>query len=100
MEKLVDIVTFLHQEISEAFEDNGLAWVGTECDNKPERLGVASLALHYANLINQIDNIASWPTSLPPNMRDQLYHGLPNSVKIALCSRCQTIDTKEKVCLK
>ncbi|GMP68424.1 hypothetical protein CsSME_00028051 [Camellia sinensis var. sinensis] len=34
---------------------------------------------------------------LPPNMRDQLYHGLPNSVKIALCSRCQTIDTKEEL---
>ncbi|KAI8012910.1 hypothetical protein LOK49_LG05G03778 [Camellia lanceoleosa] len=97
VEKLVDIVTFLHQEISEAFEDNGLVLVGTECDNKPERLGVAGLALHYANLINQIDNIASRPTSLPPNMRDQLYHGLPNSVKIALRSRCQTIDTKEEL---
>ncbi|KAL7261759.1 hypothetical protein ACSBR1_000216 [Camellia fascicularis] len=99
VEKLVDIVTFLHQEISEAFEDNGLVLVGTEIerDNKPERLGVAGLALHYANLINQIDNIASRPTSLPPNMRDQLYHGLPNSVKIALRSRCQTIDTKEEL---
>ncbi|KAL7184860.1 hypothetical protein ACSBR2_026913 [Camellia fascicularis] len=91
------IVTFLHQEISEAFEDNGLVLVGTERDNKPERLGVAGLALHYANLINQIDNIASRPTSLPPNMRDQLYHGYPNSVKIALSSRCQTIDTKEEL---
>ncbi|CAL5332142.1 hypothetical protein CsSME_00013527 [Camellia sinensis var. sinensis] len=97
VEKLVDIVTFLHQEISEAFEDNGLVLVGTERDNKPERLGVAGLALHYANLINQIDNIASRPTSLPANMRDQLYHGLPNSVKIALRSRCQTIDTKEEL---
>ncbi|KAF5948074.1 hypothetical protein HYC85_014031 [Camellia sinensis] len=96
VEKLVDIVTFLHQKISEAFEDNGLVLVGTERDNKPERLGVAGLALHYANLINQIDNIASWPTSLPPNMRDQLCHGYPNSVKIALRSRCQTIDTKEE----
>ncbi|CAL5343213.1 unnamed protein product [Camellia sinensis] len=85
VEKLVDIVTLLHQEISEAFEDNGLAWVGTERDNKLERLGVASLALHYANLINQIDNIRptiSWVAS---------------RIKIALSSRCQTIDTKEKL---
>ncbi|KAF5948075.1 hypothetical protein HYC85_014032 [Camellia sinensis] len=65
VEKLADIVTLLHQEISEAFEDNGLAWVGTERDNKLERLGVASLALHYANLINQIDNIISkMPTTI------------------------------------
>ncbi|KAI8006475.1 hypothetical protein LOK49_LG07G01422, partial [Camellia lanceoleosa] len=83
-ERSLLIVTFLHQAISEAFEDNGLVLVGTERDNKPERLGVAGLALHYANLINQIDNIVN-----------QLYHGLPNSVKIALSSRCQTIDTKE-----
>ncbi|KAL7215294.1 hypothetical protein ACSBR1_027458 [Camellia fascicularis] len=75
----------------------GLVLVGTEHDNKPKRLGVAGLALHYANLINQIDNIASRPTSFPPNMRDQLYHGYPNSVKIALSSQCQTIDTKEEL---
>ncbi|GFY86248.1 elongation factor G, putative [Actinidia rufa] len=97
VEKLVDIVTFIHQEILEAFGDNGLVVVGEGHTNKkPERLGVAGLALHYANIIIQIDNIASRPTSLPPNMRDQLYHGLPNNVKLALRSRCQT-ETKEEL---
>ncbi|THG20534.1 hypothetical protein TEA_023416 [Camellia sinensis var. sinensis] len=97
VEKLVDIVSIIHQEILEAFGDNGLILVGKEPVNKPERLGVAGLALHYANVINQIDNITSRPTSLPPNMRDQLYLGLPNSVKVALRSRCQTVDAKEEL---
>ncbi|KAL9312561.1 hypothetical protein ACSQ67_018013 [Phaseolus vulgaris] len=61
-----------------------------------ERLGEAGLALHYANIINQINMIASRPTALPPNMRDTLYHGLPNNIKIALPSQLQTIaDMKE-----
>lgn len=93
VEKLVDVVTFIHQEISEAFGDNGLS-VGKE-PNKVERLGAAGLALHYANLITQIDNIASRPTSLPPNTRDSLYNGLPPAVKTTLRSRLQTMDTKE-----
>ncbi|KAI8548945.1 hypothetical protein RHMOL_Rhmol07G0313000 [Rhododendron molle] len=97
VEKLVDIVTFIHQEILEAFGDNGLPPVGKDPVNKPERLGAAGLALHYANVINQIDNIVSRPTSLPPNMRDQLYHGLPNSVKIALRTRCQPVDVNEEL---
>ncbi|KAA8537514.1 hypothetical protein F0562_027122 [Nyssa sinensis] len=96
VEKLVDIVTFIHHEILRAFGDNGLVFVSKDV-NKPERLGVAGLALHYANVINQIDNIASRPTSLPPNMRDALYHGLPNSVKTALRSRIQTVDAKEEL---
>ncbi|KAK3023788.1 hypothetical protein RJ639_043404, partial [Escallonia herrerae] len=97
VEKLVDIVSFLHQEILEAFGDNGLTLFGNERINKSERLGVAGLALHYANIITQIDNIASRPTSLPPNMRDTLYNGLPCSVKAALRSHLQTPDAKEKL---
>ncbi|XP_047327726.1 protein PSK SIMULATOR 2-like isoform X2 [Impatiens glandulifera] len=87
VEKLVDIVTFIHQQITEAFEDNGgSAQVGKVQSKQPERLGPAGLALHYANIINQIDNIASRPMSLPPNVRDTLYQGLPNSVKSSLRS--------------
>ncbi|KAK4345152.1 hypothetical protein RND71_035328 [Anisodus tanguticus] len=95
VEKLVDIVTFVHKEISEAFGDDGLTASGTEPTRKPERLGEAGLALHYANLITQIDNIASRSTSLPHNMRDSLYNGLPPTVKTALRSRLQAVTEEE-----
>ncbi|CAI9116947.1 OLC1v1018244C1 [Oldenlandia corymbosa var. corymbosa] len=95
VEKLVDVVTFILQEISEVFEDNGLVSGGKEY--KVERLGVAGLALHYANLVTQIDNIASRPTSLPPNMRDTLYNGLPPTIKSALRFRLQTVDIKDEL---
>ncbi|KAF8023573.1 hypothetical protein BT93_F0936 [Corymbia citriodora subsp. variegata] len=100
IEKLVDIVTYIHQAICEAFGDNGStsAWKDANKNNdNPQRLGVASLALHYANLINQIDTIASRPSSLPPNTRDTLYHGLPPGVKKALHKRMQNADTKEEL---
>ncbi|XP_011074996.1 uncharacterized protein LOC105159583, partial [Sesamum indicum] len=96
-ENLVDVVTFIHQEISEAFGDNGRPVTGKFPIDKPERLGVAGLALHYANIISQIDNITSRPTSLPPNMRDTLYNGLPPTVKTALRSRLQTVDAGEEL---
>ncbi|WRX30374.1 protein of unknown function DUF668 - like 7 [Theobroma cacao] len=94
MEKLVDIVTYMHQAIFEAFGDT--ASFRKETTENPQKLGVAGLSLHYANVIHQIDNIAGRPASLPPNIRDTLYHGLPPSVKKALRSRLQSIDTKEE----
>ncbi|XP_021300110.1 uncharacterized protein LOC110428572 [Herrania umbratica] len=59
MEKLVDIVHFLHLEIHEAF--------GSADGDKPvkssvsghKKLGSAGLALHYANIISQIDTLVS-----------------------------------------
>lgn len=42
---------------------------------------------------------ASRPTVLPPNIRDTLYHGLPNNIKSALPSRMQSIDAMKEVCL-
>ncbi|KZV20133.1 hypothetical protein F511_00990 [Dorcoceras hygrometricum] len=97
VEKLVDIVTFIHQEITVAFGDTGLPSAGRVSTSKTERLGVVGLALHYANIITQIDNIASRPTSLPPNMRDTLYNGLPPTVKAALRSRIQMFDDHEQL---
>ncbi|XP_048332040.1 protein PSK SIMULATOR 2 [Ziziphus jujuba] len=97
VEKLVDVITYIHQAILEAFGNNGKMLVTVEHKKDTQRLGVAGLALHYANVINQIDNIASRPTSLPPNIRDTLYQGLPNSVKLALRSRLQTLDAKEEL---
>ncbi|MBA0745735.1 hypothetical protein Gogos_008299 [Gossypium gossypioides] len=94
VEKFVDIVTYMHQAISEAF---GVpASVTKETTENPQSLGVAGLALHYANVIHQIDNIAARPAYLPPNIRDTLYRGLPPSVKTSLRSRLQSTDTKEE----
>nr|GEU65098.1 hypothetical protein [Tanacetum cinerariifolium] len=96
VEKLVDVVTFIHQAIVEAFEENVISTKNEkDAKRKTERLGGAGLALHYANLITQMDNIASRPTSLPPNTRDTLYNGLPASVKAGLRSRIQALDSKE-----
>ncbi|XP_058090967.1 protein PSK SIMULATOR 2-like [Magnolia sinica] len=104
MEKLVDIVTFLHQEIAEIFGSKSTQRV--MADSKPvdegsvscsQRLGVSGLSLHYANIINQIDSIVSRPSSIPPNTRDTLYHGLPSGVKAALRLRLQLHHVKEEL---
>ncbi|OIV97588.1 hypothetical protein TanjilG_12345 [Lupinus angustifolius] len=95
VEKLVDIVTYILQAIHEFLGNNGIS---SAKDGKgPQRLGQAGLALHYANIINQINTIASRPTSLPPSTRDSLYHSLPNNIKSALPSKVQTISTMKEL---
>lgn len=42
----------------------GLTSAVKEPVKKQERLGVAGLALHYANLVTQIDNIVSFSAEL------------------------------------
>ncbi|XP_057532633.1 protein PSK SIMULATOR 2-like isoform X2 [Amaranthus tricolor] len=95
IEKLVDIVAFIHQEITEVFEAGGTK--SGEEDAAAQRLGPSGLALHYANIINQIDNIASRPGSLPPNIRDTLYRRLPVSVKNAMRSSLRKLHHNDKV---
>ncbi|GER27476.1 hypothetical protein STAS_03182 [Striga asiatica] len=56
MEKLVDIVHFLHLEIHSAF---GSSDGNTPAKEHHQRLGSAGLSLHYANIINQIDTLVS-----------------------------------------
>ncbi|XP_010271564.1 PREDICTED: uncharacterized protein LOC104607595 [Nelumbo nucifera] len=97
VEKLVDIVTFIHQEIVETFGNNGTAFVSKDPTYSSQRLGASGLALHYANIINQIDSIVSRPSSLPPNMRDTLYHALPTGVKTTLRSRLQSFNEREEL---
>ncbi|AES74020.1 hypothetical protein MtrunA17_Chr3g0142751 [Medicago truncatula] len=94
VEKLVDIVTYIHQAIRELLGNHGTGAVKN--GKGPQRLGEAGLALHYANMINQIYMIASRPASLPPNTRDTLYQGLPNSIKSALPSRLQSISIQKE----
>ncbi|KAF8376974.1 hypothetical protein HHK36_030346 [Tetracentron sinense] len=149
MEKLVDIVYYLHLEIHDAFgsavlyEDNGTMvhishyliatnlssigkftvplamtmgedlhgvvkelqqWRRLYGDkpvkgslNNHKKLGSAGLALHYANIIAQIDTLVSRPSCMPPNTRDALYQGLPPSIKSALRSKLQAFQVNEEL---
>ncbi|KAG0464647.1 hypothetical protein HPP92_018811 [Vanilla planifolia] len=95
MEKLVDVVHFMHFEIHEAFgsADGDEPATGTY----QQRLGAAGLALHYANIINQIDTLVSRSGSLPPSMRDSLYQNLPPSIKSALRCKLQEFQLDEEL---
>ncbi|CAJ2642934.1 unnamed protein product [Trifolium pratense] len=90
VEKLVDIVIYIHQAIYVFLGNHGTDAV--KYGKGPQRLGEAGLTLHYANMINQIYMIASRPASLPTNTRDTLYRGLPNNIKNALPSQLRTIS--------
>ncbi|KAL6614091.1 hypothetical protein ACP70R_036361 [Stipagrostis hirtigluma subsp. patula] len=96
MEKLVDIVHFLHLEIHNAFgrADNEESQEPTKRRN---RLGPAGLALHYANIISQIDTLVSRSSSIPPNTRDALYQSLPPTIKSSLRSKLHSFGVKEEL---
>ncbi|OVA01527.1 Protein of unknown function DUF668 [Macleaya cordata] len=97
MEKLVDIVHFLHLEIHDAFSSADSDKPVKGSLNSHPRLGPAGLALHYANIITQIDTLVSRSSSVPPNTRDTLYQGLPPSIKSALRSKLQSFQVKEEL---
>ncbi|MBA0721045.1 hypothetical protein Golax_008621, partial [Gossypium laxum] len=97
MEKLVDVVHFLHLEIHEAFGSAGGDKPVKASVSSHKKLGTAGLALHYANIITQIDTLVSRSSSVPPNTRDSLYQGLPPTVKSALRSRLQSFQIKEEL---
>ncbi|KAG5152639.1 hypothetical protein JHK84_029111 [Glycine max] len=92
MEKLVDIVHFLYLEIHEAFGSSDTDKQAKDSQGNHKKLGSAGLALHYANIITQIDTLVSRSSSVPPNTRDALYQGLPPNVKSALRSRLQSFQ--------
>ncbi|KAG4147888.1 hypothetical protein ERO13_D05G251700v2 [Gossypium hirsutum] len=97
MEKLVDVVHFFHLEIHEAFGSAGGDKPVKASVSSHKKLGSAGLALHYANIITQIDTLVSRSSSVPPNTRDSLYQGLPPTVKSALWSRLQSFQIKEEL---
>ncbi|KAJ4730816.1 Ikzf5 (DUF668) [Rhynchospora pubera] len=97
MEKLVDVVHFLHLEIRKAFGIADHEGAGNALISRGVRLGPAGLALHYANVITQIDTLASRSSSIPASTRDALYQGLPPSVKSSLRSRLHTFQVKEEL---
>ncbi|KAL6492834.1 DNAJ domain protein [Orobanche gracilis] len=92
MEKLADIVHYLHLEIHSAF---GSTDGNTQVKDNHQKLGSAGLSLHYANIINQIDTLVTRSSSVPPSTRDALYHGLPPSIKSALRARLHSFQLKE-----
>ncbi|XP_020593875.1 uncharacterized protein LOC110034001 isoform X2 [Phalaenopsis equestris] len=91
MEKLLEIAHFLHFEIDEVFGNAAVSG-----SNGHQRLGPAGLALHYANVINQIDTIVSRSGSVPPSTRDALYQNLPPAIKSTLRWRLQEFQLNEK----
>ncbi|KAK4477900.1 hypothetical protein RD792_017165 [Penstemon davidsonii] len=94
MEKLVVIVHSLHMEIHSAF---GSSDGDKPAENDHPKLGSAGLALHYANIITQIDTLVTESNSVPPSTRDALYQGLPQCIKSALRTRLQSLNHKEQV---
>ncbi|CAA0827841.1 Protein of unknown function (DUF668 [Striga hermonthica] len=94
MEKLVDIVHFLHLEIHSAF---GSSDGNTPAKDHHQSLGSAGLSLHYANIINQIDTLVTRSNSVPPSTRDALYQGLPPTIKSALRAKLQSFQLKEEL---
>ncbi|KAK9732943.1 hypothetical protein RND81_04G033200 [Saponaria officinalis] len=101
MEKLVDVILFLHTEIKTNFGTDGRLEDATEPDERTshdhQRLGPAGLALHYANIILQIDGIVARSSSMPANARESLYQSLPPSIKSSLRSKLQSFHVKEEL---
>ncbi|CAA2954467.1 Hypothetical predicted protein [Olea europaea subsp. europaea] len=97
MEKLVDIVLFLNQEINNIFGSPVGETVEKGSANNKQRLGPAGLALHYANIILLIDSIVVRPSSMPPNARDTLYQSLPPSLKSPLKSKLQSFHVQKEL---
>ncbi|KAJ7556546.1 hypothetical protein O6H91_05G088100 [Diphasiastrum complanatum] len=99
IENLVDIAYYLHQRLEETF---GPAehYVNVKISAKDPldtRLGTSGLALHYANIINQIDNLASRPGLVPPNTRDSLYQGLPPNVRVSLRNKLSKTNKDDEL---
>ncbi|KAJ4883185.1 hypothetical protein Rs2_33278 [Raphanus sativus] len=97
MEKLVDIVHFLLLEIHNIFggaDDKPLKKGGADSDKK---MGPAGLALHYANVIVQIDTLVSRSSSITSNARDSLYQSLPPDIKLALRSKFKSFKVDKEL---
>ncbi|XP_007048589.2 PREDICTED: uncharacterized protein LOC18611985 isoform X1 [Theobroma cacao] len=97
MEKLVDIVHYLILEIHYAFGSAEYQVSAKGSVSNHQRLGPAGLALHYANIVMQIDTLVARSSSVPANTRDALYQNLPPSVKSALRSKLQSFHIRAEL---
>ncbi|XP_051127394.1 protein PSK SIMULATOR 3-like isoform X2 [Andrographis paniculata] len=98
MEKLVDIVLFLNQEIGYTFGNTGEAETTKKrIANDQQTLGPAGLALHYANIVLLIDSIVARSSSIPMNSRDVLYQSLPPNLKNSLRTKMQSFHVEKEL---
>lgn len=85
VERLVEVIIYLHQLIVSVFgaqvvKVGGLMDRPRESPTDLQKLGVSGLAIHYANIINVIDNLAMRPFAAT-QLRDTLYHMLSPSLR-------------------
>ncbi|KAB2022790.1 hypothetical protein ES319_D07G236300v1 [Gossypium barbadense] len=97
MEKLVDIVHYLILEIHCAFGSNEYQKSPEGSESGHQRLGPAGLALHYANIIMQVDTLVARSSSIPANTREALYQNLPPSIKSALRPKVRSFHVKAEL---
>ncbi|KAL8246308.1 hypothetical protein R6Q59_007524 [Mikania micrantha] len=83
MEKLADTVIYLNRQIKTAFESAS----SSGPPNMQHKLGPAGLALHYANIVLQIDSIVSQSSPMTSIARSTLYHSLPPDIELSYRSR-------------
>ncbi|XP_057468386.1 protein PSK SIMULATOR 1-like [Actinidia eriantha] len=95
MEKLVDIVLFLNREIQNVFGNADCEKPSGGSLGDQKRLGPSGLALHYANIVIQIDTIVARCNSMPSSLRETLYQNLPPNIKSSLRSKLHSFHVKE-----
>ncbi|GER36226.1 hypothetical protein STAS_12557, partial [Striga asiatica] len=97
MDKLVDIVLTLNQEINSTFGSPVLGETQEEATiSNQHRLGSAGLDLHYANIILQIDSIVAVSGNVSPNTRDILYQNLPPNMKDSLRTKVRSFHVDKE----
>lgn len=97
VEKLVEIVDFMHLQINEAFskshanadQSSGELHIAI---NLTKTLGATGLALHYANVILQLKALALASPAVPQNAREALYQALPPRIKPVLRTQLRIPD--------
>nr|CAB3487082.1 unnamed protein product [Digitaria exilis] len=98
VEKLVEVVHYIHIEINSTFGSSDGFALSTESTVSCQRLGPAGLALHYANIIIQIYSIVSFfSLFMLTNTREALYQGLPPRVRSVLPNRLKTSSVPQEM---
>ncbi|KAK6128422.1 hypothetical protein DH2020_037834 [Rehmannia glutinosa] len=97
MEKLVDIILYLNQEINNTFGNPEGETPEKGSSISQQKLGPAGLSLHYANIILLIDSVVARSSSMPPNSRDALYQSLPPNIEASLRSKLQSFHLEKEL---